>query len=67
MIRFIGTSITISINYNSSQSVTRSIPYWTMSVFSSTPADLVLIYESVTYETLQTNEALRLNSELSYK
>jgi hypothetical protein len=27
---------------------TRSIPYWTMSVFSSTVTDLVLIYESVT-------------------
>jgi hypothetical protein len=27
---------------------TRSIPYWSMSVFSSTVTDLVLIYESVT-------------------
>jgi hypothetical protein len=27
---------------------TRSIPYWTTSVFSSTVTDLVLIYESVT-------------------
>jgi hypothetical protein len=37
MIGFIGTSITIATNYNSSQSVTktRSIPYWTTSVFSS--------------------------------
>jgi hypothetical protein len=35
MIEFIGVSITISTNYNSSQSVTntRSIPYWTTSVF----------------------------------
>jgi hypothetical protein len=49
MIGFIVTSITITINYNSSQSVTRSIPYWTTSVFSFTLTDLVLIcYESVT-------------------
>jgi hypothetical protein len=27
---------------------TRSIPYWTTSIFSSTVTDLVLIYESVT-------------------
>jgi hypothetical protein len=27
---------------------TRSIPYWTTSVFSSAVTDLVLIYESVT-------------------
>jgi hypothetical protein len=30
---------------------TRSIPYWTASVFSSTVTDLVLIYESVTSST----------------
>jgi hypothetical protein len=35
---------------------TRSIPYWITSVFSSTVTDLVLIYESVTYESLRTNE-----------
>jgi hypothetical protein len=27
---------------------TRSVPYWTTSVFTSTVTDLVLIYESVT-------------------
>jgi hypothetical protein len=52
MIGFIGTSITITLNYNSSHSQwlskTRSIPYWTTSVFSSIVTDLVLIYESVT-------------------
>jgi hypothetical protein len=32
-------------------SKTRSIPYWTMSVFSSAVTDLVLIYESVTSST----------------
>jgi hypothetical protein len=38
MIGFLGPFITITINYNSSQSVakTHSIPYWTTSVFSST-------------------------------
>jgi hypothetical protein len=39
MIGFIGTSITITTNYDSSElkgSMTRSIPYWTTSVFSST-------------------------------
>jgi hypothetical protein len=42
----------ITINDNSSQRLrkTRSIPYWTMSVFSSTATDLVLIYDSPTYE-----------------
>jgi hypothetical protein len=42
---------TITINYNSSNrwaSKTRSIPYWTTSVFSSAVSNLVLIYESVT-------------------
>jgi hypothetical protein len=42
---------TITTNYNSSQSMTpktRSIPYCTTSVFSSTATDLVLIYESIT-------------------
>jgi hypothetical protein len=52
MIGFIGTyiTITITINYNSSQSLTktRSVHYWTIGVFSSAVADLVLIYESVT-------------------
>jgi hypothetical protein len=48
----IGTSITITTNYNSSNLwllKTRSIPYWTTSVFSSAVTHLVLIYESVTY------------------
>jgi hypothetical protein len=35
MIGFIGTSLTITTNYNSSQSVIVFIPYWTTSVFSS--------------------------------
>jgi hypothetical protein len=41
MIGFIGTCITITITYNSSQSVskTRSIPSWTTSGFSSTVVD----------------------------
>jgi hypothetical protein len=41
----------ITINYNSSQSMTaktHSTPYWTTSVFSSIVIDLVLIYELVT-------------------
>jgi hypothetical protein len=51
MIGFISTSITITINYNAHNqwlSKTRSIPYWTTSVFYSTMTDLVLIYKSVT-------------------
>jgi hypothetical protein len=61
MIGFIGTSATITINYNSSQSTTlktRSIPYWTTNVFSSTVTDLVLIYKSVTSST-----AIALNDD----
>jgi hypothetical protein len=38
----------ITIAHNQWLSKTRSIPYWTTSVFSSTVTDLVLIYESVT-------------------
>jgi hypothetical protein len=50
MIGFIAVFFTIKISYNSSQSMakTRSIPYWTTSVFTSTVTDLVLIYESIT-------------------
>jgi hypothetical protein len=51
---------------------TRSIPYWTTSVFSSTVTDLVLIYESVTssasvvrWLTLHTPE--HSTSEFSYE
>jgi hypothetical protein len=55
MIEFSGTFITISLSslqsinraHNQWRSKTRSIPYWTTSVFSSTVTDLVLIYESV--------------------
>jgi hypothetical protein len=38
----------ITTAHNQWLSKTRSIPYWTTSVFSSTLADLVLIYEPVT-------------------
>jgi hypothetical protein len=50
MIGFIGTYVTITTNYNNSQSMTktRSIPYWTTSIFSTTMTDLAPIYESVT-------------------
>jgi hypothetical protein len=51
MIAFIGissTTITITTGHNQLLPKTRSIPYWTTSVFSSTVTDLVLIYESVT-------------------
>jgi hypothetical protein len=50
MIGFIDTSVTITVNYNSSQwpPKTRSIPYCTTSVFSSAVTDLGLIYESAT-------------------
>jgi hypothetical protein len=53
MIGFIGTSSQLQSNCNSSQwvSTTRSIPYWTTNVFSSTVTNLVLIYE-----WLRTNE-----------
>jgi hypothetical protein len=54
-------------------SKTRSVPYRTTSVFSSAVIALVLIYESVTFDSLRTNEEwrltcdLRLNPELSYE
>jgi hypothetical protein len=35
---------------------TRSVPYWTTSVFSSTVTDSVLIYELITYESLRAND-----------
>jgi hypothetical protein len=64
--------LSILTAHNQWLSATRSIPYWTTSVFSSTVTDLVLIYESVTYESLRTNEEwrmkthLRLNSRINY-
>jgi hypothetical protein len=51
MIGFIGDSLqlqSIITAHNRLMSKTRSIPYWTTSVFSSTVTDFVLIYESVT-------------------
>jgi hypothetical protein len=51
MIGFTGTSLqlqSITTVHNQWLLKTRSIPYWTTSVFSSTVTDLVLIYESVT-------------------
>jgi hypothetical protein len=51
MIGFIGTYLqlqSIITAHNQWLSKTRSIPYWTTGVFSSTVTDLVLIYESVT-------------------
>jgi hypothetical protein len=52
MIGFIGTSLrlkSITTAHNQWLSKTRSIPYWTTSAFPSAVADLVPIYESVTY------------------
>jgi hypothetical protein len=40
--------IILTITHNQWLPKTRSIPYWTTSVFSSAATDLVLIYESVT-------------------
>jgi hypothetical protein len=51
MIGFIDTSITITTNYNSSQSMTVQDSLhsdWTTNVFTSAVTDLVLIYVSVT-------------------
>jgi hypothetical protein len=42
---------------------TRSVPYWTTSVFSPTVTDLVLIYESVISELRKTIAEWRLTSE----
>jgi hypothetical protein len=65
MIGFIGASITIS--YNSSQSVTvfmtRSIHYWVTSVFFSTVTDLFLIHESLTSGLRTTNVEWRRTYE----
>jgi hypothetical protein len=46
------TILIIAINYNNSQWLpkTRSIPYWTATVFSSNATVLVLVYESLTCE-----------------
>jgi hypothetical protein len=65
---FLFQALLITINYNSSQSMskTRSIPYWTSSVFSYAVTDLVLIYESVTSSTNDlriTNTEWRLTYE----
>jgi hypothetical protein len=51
MVRFIVTSLQLQLiitAHNQWLSKTCSIPYWTTSGFSSTVADLALIYESVT-------------------
>jgi hypothetical protein len=45
MIGFIGT---FTAAHNQWLLTTRSIPYWTTNIFSSTVTDSVLIYESVT-------------------
>jgi hypothetical protein len=44
-------------------SKTRSIPYWTMIVVSSTVTELVLIYESLTSDLQMTYESQRINDE----
>jgi hypothetical protein len=58
MIGFTDASCTITLNYNQFTTAhnqglpkTRSIPYWTTSVFSSIVTDLFLIYKSVTSST----------------
>jgi hypothetical protein len=59
MTGFIGISLQLqSIMSAHSQwlSKTRSIPYWTTSVFSSTVTDLVLIYELVTSTEIALND-----------
>jgi hypothetical protein len=56
MIGFINTSITITTAHNQWLPKTRSIPYWTTSIFSSIVSDLVLIYESVTSELRMMND-----------
>jgi hypothetical protein len=51
MIGFIGNSLQLQpiiTAHNQWLYKTRSTPYWTTSVFSSTVSDLVLIYDSVT-------------------
>jgi hypothetical protein len=52
MIGFIGTYLqlqSIMTAHHQWPSKTRSIPFWTTSVFSSTLTNLILIYESVTF------------------
>jgi hypothetical protein len=66
MIGFIGTSLllqSIITVHNQWQPKTCSIPYWTTRVFSSAVTDLVLIYESVTYKSLRTNDERRITCE----
>jgi hypothetical protein len=65
-IGFIGTSLQLRVQstttvYNPRLPTTRSIPYWTTSVFSSTVADLVLIYESATSTQTDLNDDCLVN------
>jgi hypothetical protein len=67
MYEFIGTSLqlqSIITVHNAWLYKTRSIPYWTTSVFSSTVADLVLIYESVTSTATALNDDCLTNDSV---
>jgi hypothetical protein len=65
-------SVTVTLKYNQLEqlsqwlSKTRSIPYWTMSVSSSTVTDLNLIYRLVTYGSLRANELSFCNFEANW-
>jgi hypothetical protein len=47
-------------------STTRSIPFWTKSVFSSTVTDTVLIYESVAFSTATASNDDCLTNKFSW-
>jgi hypothetical protein len=66
MIGFIGTSLQLQTSitaHNQWLLKTRTIPYWTTSVFPSTVTDLVVIYYSATYESLRMNDEWRITFE----
>jgi hypothetical protein len=71
MIGFIGASLQfqpiVTAHNQLLSNKTRSIPYWTTNVFSSTVTDLVLIYESLTSELRKTNAEWRLTYEWTLK
>jgi hypothetical protein len=69
MIGFIDTSLQLQpiiTAHNQRQPKTRSIAYWTTSVFSSTVTDLVLIYESVTFVRWLTLHSWTLNYSTAF-
>jgi hypothetical protein len=74
MTGFIAAFYYSPLNHNKSKQFTVNdrlrlapVPHWTTSVCSSTVTDLVLIYESATYESLRTNDERRITPERTFE